>query len=1232
MSNRWEQVDSTIRLAQISVGNSYNVWGVDPQKNVYRWQPNGWEAVAGQSLVQVAVGTDGTVVGISDQNRIWRYQGGGRWERIRGALKQVSVGNCEHLWGVNPVGIAHRWDGQDWERMGARIFASIAVGAEGTVWGLDCVGGLFEYHGDDEWIQVDQAFSAISVGQREHVWGIRGGIAQAYLNSGSGQAFVDYGGTDLTTLSVGADGAVWALDRQGKTFKLELDLPTVTYEWQAISDSRRLQQVAVGNRTNIWAVDQENDVFVWNGGNWEFVHGRQMGSVVAAADGTVLGLGTDGKFYAWEWGDYEWEEMPGFANPRRLSVGGAEHIWGTDQAYNVYRFQGQSKTWQRVGGQPLRWISVGADGTAWGTDGQQNVYQYQGAESWRRVGLRFLLTFVGNADHLLGLDAKGRACLYGRIVQATLRNPTLISADIGSDGTTVGIDGNGRAMILRAVEKKVSTQGLEAINSGALFIRPDIHYNKVKPQQFALLFSYGYGRDKAGNIDPEKYWPNDETKAKSIISLLQEVHFNGVMLNHDPPFYGYSSTEVCKDQGLQYMADLLPQLKMPGMDKLGFGRDAEDLVRSIKDTATSMLYHIFSDGDTTGRVKKQINPVIHELKKVDAKHPVYVGFQGRGGNGLKAAKAVENADIISFYDSDWEASLKPNVLTYLRQFSDEVTKPKQAYLYLVIWFNDEVMNDPPGLRYVFNAALAYGVKGVIVFPMGNMIGRFIARTPPDEPEEWNLLPRVKQNLVPVSQSLVAYGEQLFKLDFISIRGSDGRENPKEFPLEIKAGKVLVGWYKDRTGKIEQEAFFVVNQDRDHAQTVELSFKESWFKDFEQFTPGSGWASLKLNSQGRPELTLEAAGAALFRTRFRLSFRGKPKDGERILGKEYLRLTATEQDYNLKDYSGLNDHIWSILFEKAPKGLVVSVYDSPEGKMNDDYTIVETTEDDVTACFGVEGDVEEKDSQKLRWGHLRKNGLEDKISRIKVETDGPHGCIYFQKKDDASDSYFVKMLASGGQSVNLKDFSGLNDEVAKGILTGLRRGTVITVFDDPEGKWTDDYTIIEVHTDIVTELALSTFEESRAQDPNINMAYMRYNGLNQKISHVRIDDGGSYGMISFLDSTNVVVAKMVALPGQSVKLADFRNQSNTSQSLDNKISKAILHQGLRQGTTIQVFKDAAGGKGKDYAELYVKNDLTRQVEISSFEADIATADVRLLFVPVDRGGLDGRIGHIKIDQM
>lgn len=95
---------------------------------------------------------------------------------------------------------------------------------------------------------------------------------------------------------------------------------------------------------------------------------------------------------------------------------------------------------------------------------------------------------------------------------------------------------------------------------------------------------------------------------------------------------------------------------------------------------------------------------------------------------------------------------------------------------------------------------------------------------------------------------------------------------------------------------------------------------------------------------------------------------------------------TTQEYkiesNLKNHRGQNDEIRSAVLEHVPINTRIWIYDNPDGKTNDDWAVL--TVKKYKKRIQINHFEQTVDNADYRLEYSRKNGLNGKISRIKVE--------------------------------------------------------------------------------------------------------------------------------------------------------------------------------------------------------------------------------------------------------
>lgn len=109
-----------------------------------------------------------------------------------------------------------------------------------------------------------------------------------------------------------------------------------------------------------------------------------------------------------------------------------------------------------------------------------------------------------------------------------------------------------------------------------------------------------------------------------------------------------------------------------------------------------------------------------------------------------------------------------------------------------------------------------------------------------------------------------------------------------------------------------------------------------------------------------------------------------------------------------------------------------------------------------------------------------------------------GQIVFYEGNGGSQDIVTTFSDNPGQDRRVNP----NDEARSVKLLDVRAGTVISVFDAKNGSQTDDFCVIQVKRSS-PEYTVGTFERS-FEDESVIVSYARKNGLDGKVSRVRIN--------------------------------------------------------------------------------------------------------------------------------
>jgi hypothetical protein len=114
-----------------------------------------------------------------------------------------------------------------------------------------------------------------------------------------------------------------------------------------------------------------------------------------------------------------------------------------------------------------------------------------------------------------------------------------------------------------------------------------------------------------------------------------------------------------------------------------------------------------------------------------------------------------------------------------------------------------------------------------------------------------------------------------------------------------------------------------------------------------------------------------------------------------------------------------------------------------------------------------------------------------------------GYIRFMEGNNGTQNQKGECEDTAGIRSKFSDQDGFtNDDARSLILINVRAGAKIRVYDNPDGKTSDDYMEIEVKKE-VQEYTIKTFEKD-IDDEVVKATYHPNNGLDGKVSRVEVD--------------------------------------------------------------------------------------------------------------------------------
>jgi hypothetical protein len=114
-----------------------------------------------------------------------------------------------------------------------------------------------------------------------------------------------------------------------------------------------------------------------------------------------------------------------------------------------------------------------------------------------------------------------------------------------------------------------------------------------------------------------------------------------------------------------------------------------------------------------------------------------------------------------------------------------------------------------------------------------------------------------------------------------------------------------------------------------------------------------------------------------------------------------------------------------------------------------------------------------------------------------------GYIRFMEGNNGTQNQKGECTDVASQRINFKETDGFtNDDARSVILFNVRAGAIIRVYDNPDGKTSDDWMEIRVKKEVPT-YTVGSFE-SNIDDDVVEAIYHPNNGLDGKVSRVEVD--------------------------------------------------------------------------------------------------------------------------------
>lgn len=376
-NNNWKQVDlNGARAQDIGVGADGSAWATDSDNGIWKYEGNGgWVKYPGGA----------TRISVDSKGNAWIVGGGGvvyrwadnTWVQMPGAGYDIGVGANDVMWVVGMNRVPFKWSHATGGYTQSNIPStnSIAVGPDGRAWVATTDNKCFRQSGE-KWKQLSGAAVDIGAGADGSVFVV--GLKQ--VPNGGAIYRWQYKSATFVQISDLHGGVRVDVDPKGNPWIV--DNKNALYAWDAskqqfILQSQLANDVAVGPDGSVWIVSNTATGPGWllryinNKGDWQDASGTAAIRVAIGPKGVSYHVNQDNNIYKWNGGN-SYTQLPGKALDIGVGADGSIWIAGTDQG--IYRFIDASNAWVQIDGAATQ-ITVDACGNPWVANSGNGIFQ-----------------------------------------------------------------------------------------------------------------------------------------------------------------------------------------------------------------------------------------------------------------------------------------------------------------------------------------------------------------------------------------------------------------------------------------------------------------------------------------------------------------------------------------------------------------------------------------------------------------------------------------------------------------------------------------------------------------------------------------------------------------------------------------------------------------------------------------------------------------------------------------
>ncbi|WP_121626880.1 hypothetical protein [Poseidonibacter antarcticus] len=239
--------------------------------------------------------------------------------------------------------------------------------------------------------------------------------------------------------------------------------------------------------------------------------------------------------------------------------------------------------------------------------------------------------------------------------------------------------------------------------------------------------------------------------------------------------------------------------------------------------------------------------------------------------------------------------------------------------------------------------------------------------------------------------------------------------------------------------------------------------------------------------------------------------------------------------------------------------------------------------------------------------------------------GP-GISFYKINNDIKENIYDVPDEADTKVIDLADY-GVNDEANALKLIEIKKGTLIHLYDSPDGSQEDDWAEIYVKKDI-KEMTIDSFEQNKNND-EIDIYYSKNNGLNGKVSRVVIQHNATpSSRISFHEGNGLKENKVCEFAILDNSFINFKNDDK--YGCDNDEVRSVLLRHIPPNTRIRLFDDPNGSLKDDWLDIFTLKTIDI-LEIETLELQKDINNDKYIIQYHKKNGLDGKVSAVEITQ-